>query len=247
MEANPILAFFLVLGTAMLVSMLVAIMLERIAYRPLRGAPRLVPLITAIGASLFLQYTARGFYGSGVRAYPDYNLFDGVLAFGPISMTVKQAVVIVAAFSLMILLYLFINRTRTGRAMRAVSEDKDVAAMMGINVDRIIVTTFAIGGLLAGAAGILYTLIFNQVLFFMGFLPGIKAFTAAVLGGIGNVIGAALGGLILGVVEQLGPNLFLSGYGIPSPNQLKDVIAFTVLVLVLIFRPSGLLGRKENT
>ena len=247
MEANPILAFFLVLGTAMGVSMLVAIMLERIAYRPLRGAPRLVPLITAIGASLFLQYTARGFYGSGVRAYPDYNLFDGVLSFGPISLTVKQAVVIVAAFSLMILLYLFINRTRTGRAMRAVSEDKDVAAMMGINVDRIIVTTFAIGGLLAGAAGILYTLIFNQVLFFMGFLPGIKAFTAAVLGGIGNVIGAALGGLILGVVEQLGPNLFLSGYGVPSPNQLKDVIAFTVLVLVLIFRPSGLLGRKENT
>jgi branched-chain amino acid transport system permease protein len=131
--------------------------------------------------------------------------------------------------------------------MRAVSEDKDVAAMMGIDVNRIIVTTFAIGGLLAGAAGILYTLIFNQVLFFMGFLPGIKAFTAAVLGGIGNVIGAALGGLILGIVEQLGPNLFLSGYGIPSPNQLKDVIAFTVLVLVLIFRPSGLLGRKENT
>jgi len=247
MEANPILAFFLVLGTAMLVSMMVAIMLERIAYRPLRGAPRLVPLITAIGASLFLQYTARGFYGSGVRAYPDYNLFDGVITLGPLSLSVKQAVVIVAAFSLMILLYLFINRTRTGRAMRAVSEDKDVAAMMGINVDRIIVTTFAIGGLLAGAAGILYTLIFNQVLFFMGFLPGIKAFTAAVLGGIGNVIGAALGGLILGVVEQLGPNLFLSGYGIPSPNQLKDVIAFTVLVLVLIFRPSGLLGRKENT
>ena len=247
MESNPILAFFLVLGTAMLVSMLVAIMLERIAYRPLRGAPRLVPLITAIGAALVLQYTARGFDGSGVRAYPDYNLFDGVLSMGPITLSVKQAVVIVAAFSLMVLLYLFINRTRTGRAMRAVSEDKDVAAMMGINVDRIIVTTFAIGGLLAGAAGILYTLIFNQVLFFMGFLPGIKAFTAAVLGGIGNVIGAALGGLILGIVEQLGPNLFLSGYGIPSPNQLKDVIAFTVLVLVLIFRPSGLLGRKENT
>ena len=247
MEANPILAFFLVLGTAMLVSMIVAIMLERVAYRPLRGAPRLVPLITAIGASLFLQYTARGFYGSGVRAYPDYNLFDGVLTLGPIAMSVKQGVVIFAAFSLMIGLYLFINRTRTGRAMRAVSEDKDVAAMMGIDVNRIIVTTFAIGGLLAGAAGILYTLIFNQVLFFMGFLPGIKAFTAAVLGGIGNVIGAALGGLILGVVEQLGPNLFLSGYGVPSPNQLKDVIAFTVLVLVLIFRPSGLLGRKENT
>ena len=245
-EANPILAFALVMLTAMLVSLLIAVLLERIAYRPLRGAPRLVPLITAIGASLFLQYTARGFFGSGVRAYPNYGLFDGTLQFGPIVISVRAFVVILAAVGLMFFLYFFINRTRTGRAMRAVSEDKDVAAMMGINVDRIIVTTFAIGGLLAGAAGILYTLMFNSVHFFMGFLPGIKAFTAAVLGGIGNIIGAALGGLILGVLEQVGPNLFLSGYGIPSPNQLQDVIAFTVLVLVLIFRPWGLLGRKES-
>src|SRR5688500_2493785 len=247
MEASPVLAFLLVLATAMLVSMLVAVMLERIAYRPLRGAPRLVPLITAIGASLFLQYTARGFFGSGVRAYPNYNLFDGTLELGPILISIKDLVVIGAAVALMLALYVFINRTRTGRAMRAVSEDKDVAAMMGINVDRIIVTTFAIGGLLAGAAGILYTLLFNQVDFFMGFLPGIKAFTAAVLGGIGNIIGAVLGGLLLGILEQVGPNLFLLGYDIPSPNQLKDVIAFSVLVLVLIFRPSGILGRKENT
>jgi len=246
MASNPILAFLLVLATAMLVSMLVAVMLERIAYRPLRGAPRLVPLITAIGASLVLQYTARGFYGSGVRAYPDFTLFDGSIELGPVEMTVKQFVVIASAITIMVLLYLFINNTRTGRAMRAVSEDKDVAAMMGINVDRIIVTTFAIGGLLAGAAGILYTLLFNQVHFFMGFLPGIKAFTAAVLGGIGNVIGAALGGLALGILESLGPNLLLTGYGIPAPNQLKDVIAFSVLVLVLIFRPAGFLGRKDN-
>ena len=247
MDAAPLLAFLLVLATSMLVSMLVAVMLERIAYRPLRGAPRLVPLITAIGASLVLQYTARGFYGSGVRAYPSYNLFSGSVTIGPVTITIVRLVVILAAVALMIGLYLFINRTRTGRAMRAVSEDKDVAAMMGINVDRIIVTTFMIGGLLAGAAGILYTLLFNQVHAFMGFLPGIKAFTAAVLGGIGNIIGAALGGLILGILEQVGPNLFLTGYGIPSPNQLQDVIAFTVLVLVLIFRPWGLLGRKENT
>ena len=247
MNSAPWLAFGLVLLTSALVSMLVAILLERVAYRPLRGAPRLVPLITAIGASLVLQYTARGFYGSGVRAYPSYNLFEGSITIGPISITVVRLTVILAAFGLMIALYLFINRTRTGRAMRAVSEDKDVAAMMGINVDRIIVTTFAIGGLLAGAAGILFTLMFNSVHFFMGFLPGIKAFTAAVLGGIGNVVGAALGGVILGVLEQVGPNLFLSGYGVPSPNQLQDVIAFTVLVLVLIFRPWGLLGRRENT
>ena len=247
MDSAPWLAFGLVLLTSMLVSMLVAVLLERIAYRPLRGAPRLVPLITAIGASLVLQYTARGFYGSGVRAFPNYNLFAGSVTIGPITITVTRLVVITAAIVLMFGLYFFINRTRTGRAMRAVSEDKDVAAMMGINVDRIIVTTFAIGGLLAGAAGILYTLMFNQVHFFMGFLPGIKAFTAAVLGGIGNIVGAALGGLILGVLEQVGPNLFLSGYGIPSPNQLQDVIAFTVLVIVLIFRPWGLLGRKEST
>jgi branched-chain amino acid transport system permease protein len=246
MDANPVLALILVLLTAMLVSMLVAVMLERIAYRPLRGAPRLVPLITAIGASLFLQYTARGFYGSGVRAYPDFNLFDGNLELGPLVMTVKQAVVIGAALAMMVALYVFIDRTRTGRAMRAVAEDKDVAAMMGIDVNRIIVITFAIGGLLAGAAGILYVQIFNQVHFFMGFLPGIKAFTAAVLGGIGNIIGAAVGGFILGVLEQVGPNLFLTGFGIPAPNQLKDVIAFTVLVLVLIFRPNGIFGRKEE-
>jgi len=246
MTANPVLGFALTLATAMLISLLVAVVLERVAYRPLRGAPRLVPLITAIGASLFLQYTARGFFGSGVRAYPSYNLFAGTVDLGFLRISVADAVVILAAFGLMIGLYLFINRTRTGRAMRAVSEDKDVAAMMGINVDRIIVTTFAIGGLLAGSAAILYTLIFNQVHFFMGFLPGIKAFTAAVLGGIGNIIGAAIGGLLLGILEQVGPNLFLTGFDIPSPNQLQDVIAFTVLVLVLIFRPSGLLGRREN-
>ena len=246
MEANPLLAMLLVLATSMLVSMVVAVLLERIAYRPLRGAPRLVPLITAIGASLFLQYTARGFYGSGVRAYPASGLFEGTLMLGPLTMTSRQLIVIGSARVLMVALYLFIERTRTGRAMRAVAEDKDVAAMMGIDVNRVIVTTFAIGGLLAGAAGILYIQIFNQVHFFMGFLPGIKAFTAAVLGGIGNVIGAAIGGLTLGILEQVGPNLLLTGYGIPAPNQLKDVIAFTVLVLVLIFRPNGILGRKEN-
>ena len=246
MDANPVLAIILVLLTSMLVSMVVAVLLERIAYRPLRGAPRLVPLITAIGASLFLQYTARGFYGSGVRSFPEFNLFAGSLSLGPLVMTVKQAIVIGAALAMMVALYIFIERTRTGRAMRAVAEDKDVAAMMGIDVDRIIVITFAIGGLLAGAAGILYIQIFNQVHFFMGFLPGIKAFTAAVLGGIGNIIGAAIGGFILGILEQVGPNLILTGFNIPAPNQLKDVIAFTVLVLVLIFRPNGILGRKEN-
>jgi branched-chain amino acid transport system permease protein len=244
--ANPILAFTVVLLVAMVVSTVVAVLLERIAYRPLRGAPRLVPLITAIGASLVLQYTFRGLYGAGVKAYPTFPMFTGDWVILGIDIPVARGVVTIAAVALMLGLYFFIERTRTGRAMRAVSENKDVAAMMGINVDRIIVITFAIGGALAGAAGILYTLIFNQVNYTMGFVPGIKAFTAAVLGGIGNIVGAMLGGLALGLLEAVAPFLILEGFGIPSPNQLKDVIAFSVLVLVLIFRPSGFLGRKEN-
>lgn len=245
-EANPVLAFSIVLLVSMLVSMVVAILLERIAYRPLRNAPRLVPLITAIGASLVLQYTFRGLYGAGVKAYPTFAMFQGNWELFGVVLPIARVVVTVAAVALMLGLYVFVERTRTGRAMRAVSENKDVAAMMGINVDQVIVITFAIGGLLAGAAGILYTIIFNQVSYTMGVLPGLKAFTAAVLGGIGNIVGAMLGGLALGLLESVAPFLILTGFGIPSPNQLKDVIAFSVLVLVLIFRPSGFLGRKEN-
>jgi branched-chain amino acid transport system permease protein len=137
-----------------------------------------------------------------------------------------------------------VQNTRTGKAMRAVAEDKQTAALMGIDVDRIIVITFVLGGALAGAAGVLYSLMFKQVYYLMGFIPGLKAFTAAVLGGIGNIPGAMVGGLFLGIIESLGPNLFLDGLGIPAPYQLKDAIAFTMLVLVLIFRPSGILGER---
>ena len=244
--ANPVAAFAIVMAVSMITSMIVAILLERIAYRRLRGAPRLVPLITAIGASLVLQYTFRGLYGAGVKAFPTFPMFQGSFDVVGITIPVARAVVTVSAVVVMVALYFFVERTRTGRAMRAVSENKDVASMMGINVDRIIVITFAIGGVLAGAAGILYSLIFNQVNYTMGFVPGIKAFTAAVLGGIGNIVGAMLGGLALGLLEAVAPFLILEGFGIPSPNQLKDLIAFSVLVLVLIFRPSGFLGRKEN-
>jgi len=244
LDGNPIVGIAMILLASMLTSMTVAILLERIAYRPLRGAPRLVPLITAIGASLVLQYSFRGLYGSGVRGYPQIEVLQGRWEIFGIPILRSQAVVIVAAVMLMIALWYLVEKTSTGRQMRAVSEDKEVAALMGINVDAVIVKTFAIGGLLAGAAGILYVFIFNQVHFLMGFLPGIKAFTAAVLGGIGNIVGAMLGGLFLGVLESVGPFLFLSGFGVPSPNQLRDVIAFTMLVLVLIFRPYGILGKK---
>ena len=246
-EENLLVSIPVVLAVAMLTSMTIAVLLERIAYRPLRRAPRLVPLITAIGASLFLQYTFRGLYGASVRSYPTLSILSGDFLILGMAIPKTRAVVIVAAIALMVGLFYLVERTRTGRSMRAVSEDKDVAAMMGIDVDRVIVQTFAIGGLLAGAAGVLYTLLFNQVSYSMGFLPGIKAFTAAVLGGIGNIAGAAIGGLLLGLLENVGPFLLLDGFGVPSVNQLRDVIAFSVLVLVLIFRPNGLLGRKEGT
>jgi branched-chain amino acid transport system permease protein len=246
LESNPILALAIIFAVAMLTSMTIAVLLERIAYRKLRNAPRLVPLITAIGASLFLQYAFRGLYGSGVRSYPNVAILDGTFDIAGIPFRATQLMVIFSAIALMIALWYLINRTRTGRAMRAVSEDRDTAALMGINVDATIVRTFAIGGLLAGAAGVLYALIFSQVFFAMGFIPGIKAFTAAVLGGIGNIGGAVLGGFSLGILEQVGPNLFLTGYGIPGANQLRDGIAFAVLVIVLIIRPTGILGRKES-
>ena len=141
-------------------------------------------------------------------------------------------------------LYIFVMKTKVGKSIRAVAENKDVAALMGIDVDRAVTITFATGASMAGIAGVLYALVFRQVHFFMGFIPGIKAFTAAVLGGIGSIPGAALGGLFLGMFESVGPGLFLEGLGIPAPHQLRDVIAFTLLVLILIMRPQGILGER---
>lgn len=238
--AIPILMIF-----ASFISMSVAIGLERVAYRPLRGAPRLVPLITAIGASFFLQYTMRGLYGSGFKSYPAIKALDGGQTIGNLTISYTQIFVFFSALVIMMGLYFLVERTKIGKAMRAVSENKEVSALMGINIDRVIVFTFALGGALAGAAGVINGIYRPQgVNFFMGFIPGIKAFTAAVLGGIGNVPGAMLGGLFLGVIEAVGPNLVLTGLGIPGANQLKDVIAFTMLVLILIFRPQGILGER---
>jgi len=245
LDANPVMSVILLLLASMLTSVVTAVLLERIAYRPLRGAPRLIPLITAIGASLFLQNTFRGFYGARTRGYPIPDSLRGTWDVFGIDILKTQAIVIVGAAFLMVGLYLFVERTRTGRSMRAVGEDKEIASLMGIDVDRVIVQTFAIGGMLAGAAGVLWAMVFQQVDFFMGFFPGIKAFTAAVLGGIGNIIGAALGGIILGLLEAIAPNLFIPP-NVPSPNQLKDAIAFTVLVLILIFRPGGILGSSDE-
>ncbi|MBN1661454.1 MAG: branched-chain amino acid ABC transporter permease [Anaerolineae bacterium] len=244
LDAQPILSLLIILLIAMIVSTAIAVLLERIAYRPLRRAPRLVPLITAIGASFFLQYTFRGLFGSGIKSYPSIITGSWTVPGTDFSILNIRIVVIVSAMIMLLGLYIFVQRTKVGKAMQAVSEDKDTAALMGIDVDQIIVITFLVGGALAGAAGVLYVLMFSQVAFMMGFIPGLKAFTAAVLGGIGNVVGAALGGIFLGIAESLFPNLVLDGLNIPAPYQLKDALAFVLLVFVLIFRPTGILGER---
>jgi branched-chain amino acid transport system permease protein len=245
--SNPVLSLLIVLLASMATSTAVAVIVERVAYRPLRGTPRLIPLITSIGASFTLQYIVRGLVGPSTRAFPRVEQLRGTWNIFGLVVLKSQVVVIVAALLMMAALYMFVERTRTGRSMRAVSEDPETAALMGINVDRTIVTVFAVGGAMAGVAGALWGLVFPSLNFFSGFLPGIKAFTAAVLGGIGNIVGAMLGGVSLGVFESLGPSLVLAGYEIPAFSQLKDVVAYLALVLVLIFRPSGILGERLAT
>lgn len=244
LESNPFMSMAAIMVTAMFVSVAISLLTERVAYRPLRRAPRLVPLITAIGASFFWQYFFRGLYGSAIVPFPNIPIFSGTVNIAGIEILRTRLVVMVATILMLVGLYFFVMRSKTGKAIRAVAEDKDVAALMGVNVDRTIAITFAVGAAMAGAAGTLYGLMFGQTHFFMGFIPGIKAFTAAVLGGIGSIPGAALGGLFLGMIESVGPPLFLEGLGIPGAHQLKDVIAFTMLVLVLIFRPQGIIGER---
>jgi len=226
----------------MAVSSLTGVLLERIAYRPLRNAPRLVPLISAIGASLFLQNTAQLMFGPSRRAYVNPDILTRgqgwTIQVGgtEVILTYTGAFTFVLSILLMVGLFALVRRTRLGRSMRAVAENKSTAALMGIDVDGVISRTFAISGGLAGAAGVMWGIHNGFIYHYVGFIPGIKAFTAAVLGGIGNIPGALVGGLFLGVVETVGP----AALGIDF--QLKDVIAFSILVLVLVFRPSGILG-----
>lgn len=238
-KSNQVATLLMVFGAGMLVSMVMGVGLERVAYRPLRAAPRLVPLITAIGASVFLQESARLIFGAPIRVYNKPPMLQGVIMLpGNIPIPITGIFIIVSSLVMMVALYWLVQRTKTGRAMRAVATNKEAAALMGISVDRIIVITFAIGSILAGAAGVMLGFHNSQINSTMGFFPGIKAFTAAVLGGIGNIPGAMLGGFILGLAEALGPSL------LDIPSQYKDVIAFTLLVLVLIFRPQGILGEQ---
>jgi len=244
LNSNPLTAMAVILLVAIATSMTLAVVMERIAYRPFRHVRGLAPLICAIGVSFFLEQTFRGFFGPSIRSYPDPDwLTVKTDIFGFVVPRV-DLIVIVLAIVAMSVLYLIIQKTRMGTAMRAVSEDVDTAAMMGIDVNKVVVFTFALGGAMAGIAGVSYAFVYKQVYFYMGFTPGIKAFGAAVLGGIGSVPGAMLGGFFLGIVESVGPSLFLDGIGIRAPYQLRDLIAFTLLIMVLIFRPHGILGER---
>jgi branched-chain amino acid transport system permease protein len=243
-DKNPVLGLLIPILFAMLLAASIAMLVERIAYRPLRNAPRLVPLISAFGASFFIEYAFRGFFGQGKYAYPPIRALEGSWHVLGTDILKVQVVVAIAAFIMMAILQSIVMYTKVGKAMRAVSENKDTAALMGIDVNRIIVSTFAIGAAMAGAAGVLFALVYRQFDWFVGFTPGIKAFTAAVLGGIGNIPGAMVGGLVLGIFESVGPSLFLEGLGITRAYQLKDVIAYIMLLMILLFRPQGILGER---
>lgn len=228
---------------AMPVCMMLSAAIERIAYRPLRNSPRLAPLITAIGVSIVLQTLAMIIWSPNPRVFPDllpttpFEISGALLA-------PKQILILVVAALSMTLLLLVIHRTRLGRAMRAVSENPKIAALMGVNPDQIITATFMMGAALAAIAGVLVAMNYNIVHFTMGFLLGLKAFTAAVLGGIGNLAGAVAGGLLLGIIEALGAGYIGDLTGGFLGSHYQDIFAFAVLILVLIFRPSGLLGER---
>lgn len=246
---HPAWVLLMVLLAGMLLSGLVAVALERVAYRPLRGFPRLVPLISAIGASFFLQDFIRlieslwrnTFY----LTYPTLDLLERSVRLGMgVEVPLKSVLVIVTALLMLLGLHLFVNWTRVGTAIRAVAQDPDTASLMGIDVDRIIALTFFIGGAMGGVAGVLFGLHYSLINPYTGFIPGLKAFTAAVLGGIGNVPGAVLGGIVLGLMEALAASYLSILTDGAFGAEYKDVFAFAVLILILIFRPKGLLGEK---
>ena len=236
-----VLLIALMLAASMTACGILGVVIERFAYRPLRDAPRIAPLISALGVSFFLQSSALLLFSPDFRSYETYEYVDiskGIHE-GPLNLSWIRVFVIVSAVTMMVGLTLLVARTRIGTAMRAVSYDREAASMMGIDVDRVIVFTFFIGSALAGAAGVLVGLVFYKVYHLMGFLAGLKGFTAAVVGGIGSIPGAMLGGLLIGIAEALA-----IGY-LPQGSTFQDLWVFLLLIFVLLVRPSGLLGRAD--
>jgi branched-chain amino acid transport system permease protein len=232
-----LLVIMFVLAAALVGGLGVAI--ERFAYRPLRDAPRIAPLITAIGVSFFLESSALLLFGAQYRVYntADFISLSSGIQIGSVTIDSVQILVLVLGLLLMVGLQLLVNRTRLGRQMRAVAADREAAEMLGINVNFVITATFFLGSALAGVAGIMGGLLFNQVTSTIGFIAGLKAFTAAVVGGIGSIPGAMLGGLVIGVAES-----FVTGY---ISSTYSNLIVFGILIVVMLLRPSGLLGRAQ--
>ena len=242
-----VLVLLLALAAGMLASGLAAVAVERVAYRPLRHAPRLIPLISAIGVSFFLQDLIRLFESiwrnSFNLVYPTMDALNHRFELtSTIDVSVKSLVVIVASLLMLWALYVIVNRTKIGTAIRAVAEDQAAASLMGINVNRMISLTFLIGGAMGGAAGVLFGVQYSLINPYTGFIPGLKAFTAAVLGGIGNIPGAMMGGLVLGLLEAFAASYLSLLTGGAFGAEYKDIFAFSILILILIFRPKGLLG-----
>ena len=232
--------FYLAFLLSMLCTMVMGMAIEYVGYRPLREAPRLAPLITAIGLTLFLENVARLIWGATPRTFPREAVpawFFEMVITEPVRVNGLQIFIWVVIIVSVVALWFIVTHTKMGKAMRAVSQDMPTAALMGINIDRVVSFTFALGSFLGGAAGILLGLMFT-VHPPMGFIPGIKAFAACVLGGIGSIWGAVLGGLVIGAAESLGAAYLHSGY--------RDGIAYAVMILIIIFRPAGLLGRHER-
>jgi branched-chain amino acid transport system permease protein len=234
---------------AMLGSGALGVVIERFAYRPLRDAPRIAPLISALGVSFFLQNSVLLLFGASFRSYDSFlfgsshpeqfdpgPLSDAVFVINGVNVQLVQILVLATSVGLMVALTLLVARSRIGKAMRATAFDREAAAMMGIDVDRVIASTFLIGSMLAGAAGVMFGLLFSQIFHYMGFLAGLKGFTAAVVGGIGSIPGAMLGGLLVGLAEA-----YATGY---AGGRWSDLIVFGILIFVLLVRPSGLLGTR---
>ncbi|MEI3478107.1 MAG: branched-chain amino acid ABC transporter permease [Bilophila sp.] len=233
---NPVLAVGLVVIIVFGLVALFGVVLERVAYRPLRKANRLAAVVSALGASIVFQNAVMLIYGARVYVYPENLIPSLVFNIFGLNVPVMRIIVIVSSLMLMLALYTFINRTRMGTAIRAVAIDQGAARLMGINVDRVISLVFLIGAGLGGVAGVMVGVYYGQIDFMMGWSYGLKAFTAAILGGIGNIPGAMIGGLLLGVIEALGASYLAMAW--------KDAIAFLVLILILIIRPTGLLGER---
>ncbi|HFH9837133.1 TPA: branched-chain amino acid ABC transporter permease [Streptococcus suis] len=232
---NGGLRFFIALILSMVGTAILGVVIEFLAYRPLRNSTRIAALITAIGVSFFLEYTMVYFFTADVKAYPQ-AIEEVTFHLGPVSVTNIKLIILGVSLALMVALQLIVKRTKMGKAMRAVSVDSDAAQLMGINVNRTISFTFALGSALAGAAGVLLGMSYNQIEPLMGMTPGLKAFVAAVLGGIGIIPGAALGGFVIGIIETL---TYVIGM-----DTFRDAIVYGVLIVILLVRPSGILGKN---